>query len=386
MSIVGFKNSNIYLEGAGIKKTSITLTDSHISAIGSNCAPFAATLKEGLIIVPGFIDEHIHGANGSDTMDATQSAFTNISKSILAEGTTSFLFTTMTMDKSHIFTALKAIKEYLKQRNEGAIPLGIHLEGPFISKCFSGAQNPNFVLPQDTDLLHEMITASGNNIKIVTFSYDVNNNSFLDELLNNNIIPSIGHTDCCAEDALTGFEKGIKMGTHVFNAMKGIHHRDIGTSGALLLNKKPYCELICDLHHISENAIRLIYKCKGKNKIILVTDSMEAKYLPDGEYTLGGNTVYAHNGIATLSDGTLAGSVLKMNEAIRNIKTILNISLEEAIDMATITPAKNLGFHRKKGSIRIGKDADFAIIDKDINVIATIVGGEIRYMKGDIFI
>lgn len=379
----GLKNSYIYVENKGIIKTNIIVENGLIKSFEKN--DNSKELKDGLILIPGFIDEHTHGANHSDSMNGDFKSLDNISKSILQEGTTSFLFTTMTMKKDIILNALKGIKEYIENKKYYSIPLGIHLEGPFISEEFKGAQNKEDILPLDTNILQEFIEVSNHHIKEITFSYKKDKLDFLNAILKEGIVPSLGHTNDTFEEANDGIKHGIKVGTHTYNAMKGIHHRDIGTVGALMLNDNVSCELICDLHHVCKEAIELLYRLKGKDNIILITDSMEAKYLENGTYSLGGNAVYVKNGVATLKDGTLAGSVLKMNEAVRNIKNCLNISLETAIDMASKNPALNLNVYDKIGSIKENKQANFVVIDKDLNVYATIVNGILLYQKEEIF-
>lgn len=378
--IKGFKNSKMMIFGKGIVKTSLLIDNGKIAKIGDDIdCEGLIELPDNLIVAPGFIDEHIHGANGSDAMDANRDSLANIAKSLPREGTTSFLFTTMTMNKNAILAALSEISNYMDNPSNGAKPLGIHLEGPFISKEFKGAQNENDILPLDSNALKEFYSASGNHIKEMTYSYKNGHDDFLEFALKKGIALSLGHTNDTCEEAKRAFSKGTRITTHTFNAMKGIHHRDIGTAGAALLDDTVSCELIADLYHVSEDAIRLLYKCKGKEGITLITDSMEAKYLPDGEYQLGGNPVFVKDGTARLKDGTLAGSILKLNEGIRNIKNVLGISLEDAVYMATANPAKNLLVYDKIGSIEIGKDADFAIIDEDVNIFETISKGESVY-------
>lgn len=369
---------NIYLYGEGIKKTSVTLSGGRIEKIGACLEEGFMTLPEKLILIPAFIDEHTHGANGGDSMYADYQAYLKIASAIPREGTASFLFTTMTMSKDKILSALNAINGYIKSPSVGAQPLGVHLEGPFISEKFAGAQNTSDILKPDEKILQEFLTAC-DKIKLITLTYKPQYKDFLEKIISLGITPSLGHTDCTAAEAKEAIENGIRCATHTFNAMSGIHHRDIGAAGELLLSDNVNCEVICDLKHVSEDAIKLLYKCKGKDRIILITDSMEAKYLPDGKYKLGGNDVYVKGDEARLENGTLAGSVLKMNEAVRNIKNVLGISLEEAVDMATVNPAKNIGIFDAKGGIAAGKDADFAVIDEDINVYKTIANGQIIY-------
>ncbi len=379
----GFRNCNIDLEKYGIQKTSLLIQNDRIHGIGDSLKEEKdlLTLPEGLIVVPGFIDEHIHGANGSDAMDAKEESLANISASLVREGTTSFLYTTMTMEKTRIIKALSTIDSYLKKQSYVAEPLGIHLEGPFIAKAFKGAQNEEDILPLSVSDLNDFMKASGNRIREITYSYQRGHDDFLTYCKDHQIRLSLGHTDDGAELANEAFYKGTHLVTHMYNAMKGIHHRDVGSAGEALIHDEVYCELICDLHHVSEDAIRLLYKCKGKDRIILITDSMEAKYLPDGQYELGGNPVYVKDGTARLKDGTLAGSILKLNEGVRNIRRVLGLALEDAVNMASINPARNLGIEKDYGSIREGKKADFTVIDEDINVRMVIKNGVIVYRK-----
>ena len=373
----GFKNSNIYIEGKGIIKSNLQIKDKKFFSF--DYLEELDELDDKYIIVPGFIDEHIHGSNNSDTMDATKTALDNISTSIIKEGVTSFLATTMTMKKEKILSSLENIANY--NNENGANLLGIHLEGPFISTNFSGAQNKDEIIKPTKELLKEYINKSKNKIKIVTLAPENCNEEIYQILKDNNIVISAGHTNATAKEIKDAINHGLSLTTHTYNAMKGIHHREIGTVGAALLYDELASELICDLHHVSEDAIRLLYKNKPKDKLILITDSMEAKFLNDGNYSLGGRPVIVKNGTARLENDTLAGSILHMNDAIRNLMKVCNTTLEEAIDKATINPAINLKIANNKGSINIGKDADFVIIDKDLNIYRTYVNGKLIYKK-----
>ena len=375
----GFRNANIYIEGKGIIKSSIQIENGKIKSFEDDVS--LKELPDNLIIVPGFIDEHMHGANGSDAMYPHEKDIFNISRSITQDGVTSFLATTMTMPEEEIIESLKNIAKCMDLKNNGANILGIHLEGPFISKMYSGAQAKEAIKSPDVELMNKFYEASNHKIRIVTFAYEENGRDLLRYLINNKIVASMGHTNCSANIAIEGIKNGISCSTHTFNAMKGIHHRDIGTVGAAMISNDVYCEIICDLHHVSEDAIKLLYLTKGLEKIILITDSMEARFLSDGQYKLGGQDVFVSNGKALLKNGTLAGSILHMNDAIRNIKNILNLKLEDAIDLATKNPAKNLKIYDKKGSINIGKDADLAIVDRDLNIYKTFVNGIEVYSK-----
>ena len=383
MSII--RNSNVYLENKGIVKTSLRIENGVIVEIGDNIVlDDAITLPEKMILVPGFIDEHTHGANGADAMDCKRESLHTIAKAILKEGTTSLLFTTMTMEKKRILSSLSTIREYLSSQDPScAEGLGVHLEGPFISPVFCGAQNKEDILNLNADDLNDFIIASGDTIKEMTFSYKANHDDFIKKAEEHHIALSLGHTDDTYQEAKEAFDKGVRLTTHTYNAMRGFHHREAGTVGALMLDDRVSSELILDLHHVCRESAQILFRMKGKDHIILITDSMEAKYLKDGQYELGGNPVYVKDGTARLIDGTLAGSILKMNDAVRNAKDVFSLSLTDAIDLATINPARNLGVDDRLGSIRVGKRADFALIDEDVNVYQTFRNGECVYRKGE---
>jgi len=381
--IKGFKNVNVYVEGLGIVKKSVIVKDGKIEKIIDNCdCPELITLSDDKIVVPGFIDKHVHGGNNSDGMYSSLEDAKNISKTIASEGVTAYLITTMTQSKENITAALVNAKDFINSYNyEGAKPIGIHLEGPFISKKFKGAQIESCIVPCDVNVFKDYQEASGNNIKQVTLAYEENGKELVNYLRDNNIIASLGHTDATCDQALEGVKEGITSFTHTYNAMKPLHHREAGVVGAALLADEAYCEMICDLIHLNKNAIKVLYKAKGKEKLIAITDGIEAKHLPDGEYQLGGQPVYVKNGEARLIDGTLAGSTLLMNKGLKNIKEVLELSLEDTINFATKNPALNLGVYDSKGSIKEGKDADFAVIDKDFNVYMTVCEGNVVFEK-----
>ena len=381
--IKGFKNVNVLIENEGIVKKTILVENGKITKILDECdCEELITLDDSKIVVPGFIDKHVHGGNNSDGMYSSLEDAKNIAKTIAAEGVTSYLITTMTQSKENITAALVNAKEYIETYNyEGAKPIGVHLEGPFISTQYNGAQIESCIVPCDVAKFKEYQEASGNNILQVTLAYEENGKELVNYLRDNKIVASLGHTDATCDQALEGVKEGITSFTHTYNAMKPLHHREAGVVGAALLADEAYCEMICDLIHLNKNAIKVLYKAKGKDKLIAITDGIEAKHLPDGEYQLGGQPVYVKNGEARLIDGTLAGSTLLMNTGLRNIKNVLELSLEDTINMATKNPAINLGIYDTKGSIKEGKDADFAVIDNDFNVYMTVVEGNVVFNK-----
>lgn len=376
----GFKNTNIYVAGKGIIKTNLEIKDGKFASF--NETSDAIELDEKYIVVPGFIDRHIHGANNSDSMYPTLEDIRNIAKTVASEGVSTFLPTTMTQTIENISKALENIANYIENENDkGAYVLGVHLEGPFISKKHKGAQVESCIIPCSVETFKIFEKASHGYIKEVTMAYEENGKELANYLYNNHIVASIGHTDATCEQVIEASKNGVTSATHTYNAMKGLHHREAGTVGGVFLCDNIYSELICDLVHVSKEAIQVLYKNKGQDKITLITDGIEAKHLPDGKYKLGGQDVYVKGKEARLADGTLAGSTLKMNDAIKNMQNVIGLSMEKAIDLATINPARVLGIDKNKGSIAIGKDADYAIIDKDYNVYMTVANGKVVFNK-----
>ncbi|APF26018.1 N-acetylglucosamine-6-phosphate deacetylase [Clostridium sporogenes] len=332
----------------------------------------------GLYISPGFIDVHIHGSGGKDAMDGEIESIKVISNTIAKRGVTSFLPTTMTMAKEHIYKALDVIEQAMNMDLGGAKVLGAHLEGPFINPKYKGAQKVDFIKNPSFDF----IKGYENVIKIITLAPEKDENfKFLKYIKENtDIVLSIGHSDATYEQAMAAIDNGISRATHTFNAMTPLNHRKPGIIGAIM-NTDISCELIADNIHVHKGAVNVLTKIKGKDKIILITDSMRAGCMNNGIWELGGQKVIVKNGSARLEDDTLAGSILTLDNAIKNMKNNIDASLCEIISMVTINPAKDINIYDKKGSIKKGKDADIAIFDKDINISMTIVEGNIVYQK-----
>lgn len=380
----GFKNVNVYVENEGIIKRDVAIENGKIAEIGLNLdITEVFPCKEDCVVLPGFIDEHIHGANGADAMDGSEKALSTISEAIAAEGTTSYLATTMTQSVQNVKAALSAVKRYRENNvDSGARLIGVHLEGPFISEKHVGAQPLTYLSEPKIDVFDEYYKASGNSIKIVTLAPEEPNAELLiTDLVKKGVHPSAGHTDAGYNDVKAAMEIGLDCITHTYNAQRGVHHREIGTVGAALLEDGLYAEAICDLVHLSAPAVKLLIKNKPKDKLILITDSMRAKYLPDGESELGGQKVFVKNGEARLENGALAGSILKMNDAIKNLVLKLGVPFTDAVDYATANPAKHLNLFNETGSIKKGKRADFCVLSEEFDVMLTVRDGKIIYKK-----
>ena len=380
MKIKGFKNSLILTE-KGLIKTNLIIKDGIIDFIGEIEANDLIELDENKIIIPGFIDQHIHGLGGYDVIDGKVEAIEKIASELPKEGVTAFLPTTTTEEIEVINKSLKCINEYINKDNkDGSLVLGIHLEGPFISNDYLGAQLPEYVLKPNKENFKVFEKNSNNNIKLVTLAPE-EDVDLIQYLKSKNIVVSIGHSSANYEDVKLAISKGVSCLTHTFNGMKGIHHREIGTAGSALLFDELYCEVICDGIHVSNPALKLLFKNKPTDKVILISDSVRMKNLNNGIYYDGKQKVILKNNEARLENGVLVGSVLKINEAVRNIIKYTGVDFSTAIKYATINPATNLGVDHLMGSIKEGKLANLVVVDKDINVYLTIRNGNIIYQK-----
>ncbi len=327
---------------------------------------------KGAYLSAGFIDIHIHGSNGADVMDATYSSLETISNSLIKTGVTSFLATTMTMSKDRILDALLNIKRY-KDSVSGAKILGVHLEGPFINPSKSGAQNPKYILKPNIKFIEEYLDI----IKLITLAPEIEGaREFILYLKKNypDILLSIGHSSSNYKQTKESFKWGVSHATHLFNAMNPLHHREPNIIGAVLEDDNISCDIIADNIHIHPSLFKILFKLKD-DKLILITDAMRAGCLYDGEYSLGGQRVFVKNGEARLRNGTLAGSVLKLNSALKNFKNYSNISLPKLISMVTSTPAKRLNLNL--GELKEGYPADMVLFDSNFNIIKTFIGGSL---------
>jgi N-acetylglucosamine-6-phosphate deacetylase len=384
------KGIQIYSEGKWIENGYIKIKDQKIVEVGM--AENLSLQEEFEVLdlplqykaVPGFIDVHIHGANGADTMDATREALDIMTQALPGEGTTSFLATTMTQEEKQIEKALVNAGEYIKdhQTPGKAEILGIHLEGPFVNPKKAGAQPIQYIIEPNLELFKKWEQLSGQTIKLVTLAPEQSGGLEMVRYLKaNGMIASIGHTDATYEEVLNAIETGANHVTHLYNQMRGLHHREPGVVGAAFLKEEIKAELIVDGVHVHPEMVKLAYKQKGKTGLILITDSMRAKCLKNGHYDLGGQDVTVQNGKAVLSDGTLAGSILKLGKGVKNIMAFTGCELEDAVEMAAVNPAKQLNVFDRKGTISEGKDADLVILDENYDVYMTLCRGQVAYSK-----
>lgn len=376
-----FKNASVYAEGKGIIRTSVYFDDKIRQIGGYVAGAEEIELPENAVVLPGFIDEHIHGAGGSDAMDGNTKDLAIIAETVAKEGTTTFLATTMTQSKENILKAMRAVKEYREAAGEqGARIAGVHLEGPFIAAAHKGAQPLEYVAAPDAKTFDEYNAACGNAIKIITLAPETDGAlDFIRHIVAQGTVVSIGHTGAKYAEVKAAMAAGATNVTHTYNAQSPLHHREIGVVGSALLLEDLYCELICDTIHVSVPAMQLLVKNKRADKLALITDAMRAKGLADGVSELGGQTVYVKGGEARLADGTLAGSVLRMNRALQNMVEKVGVPLTQAVDYCTINPARTLKMENEAGSIAEGKRADFAVLNDKFDVLYTVRDGKIIY-------
>ncbi len=379
-----FKNATVYVEGEGLKKCYLAFEE-RVTKISHKEKDVKGAeeilLPEEAIVLPGFIDQHVHGAGGSDGMDGSIKDITVIARTLAEEGTTAFLVTTMTQSPEKITAALTAVKEYMEMSpGGGSRVLGVHLEGPFIAAAYKGAQPLEYVAAPTWEVFNEYQAASGNAIKIVTLAPEVEGaKALIAHLKESGVVASIGHSGAKYEDVKEGMAYGATNVTHTYNAQSALHHREIGVVGSAMFLEELHCELIADTIHVSVPAMQLLVKNKKADKITLITDAMRAKGIPDGVSELGGQTVIVKDGEARLEDGTLAGSVLKMNRALQNMVEKVGVPFTKAVDFATINPARTLKIDGEAGSIAVGKRADFVVLNANYDVLMTIRGGKIIY-------
>ena len=333
---------------------------------------------KGMYVSPGLIDIHVHGSCNCDVMDKSVDAIKTIGNGIKENGVTSFLTTTMTMSKEDIHEALDTIRESMNIKYNGAQILGAHLEGPFINNKYKGAQSDEFIQVPNFPFIEDYVDI----IKIISYAPEVDKNfNFTKEVKEKtDITLSIAHTNATYEEAISAIKLGASNITHLFNAMTPLNHREMGVVGAALTSNV-YCEIICDNIHINPALFQFVLNNKGKDKVILITDCMRAGCMPDGKYDLGGQDVFVKDGAARLAAGNLAGSVLNLNKAVYNFMKKTNLSLNEAINLASLNPAKSINMDDRKGSLEINKDADIAIFNDEMDCYMTVLQGEIIFNK-----
>ncbi len=335
----------------------------------------------GLIAVPGLIDIHIHGAGGSDSLDGTGNALANISRTLAQVGTTSFL-STMVVNPGGKNQHLKAATECTGKYLGGAELLGIYIEGPFINIEKRGGIVPESIAAPSAGILDEILNETGDALKIMCVAPEIpGNERIIRQLRDAGIIAAFGHSDAGYEETRKGFSMGINHVTHLFNAMRPLHHREPGPLAAIFEEPGINTELIVDSHHVHPSLVRMAWKLRNKSEIACITDGISGMGLPEGTYTYNKKQYTSKDGLARYLDGTLIGSTMSLLNIVRNFIDFTGAGFKEAIDTVTVNPARILGIGNRKGSIQNGKDADIVLIDPSFDVQYTIIAGNTVYRK-----
>jgi N-acetylglucosamine-6-phosphate deacetylase len=360
------------ISGAGI-----LIRDGEIETIGARAD---LTLPSGAqevraqdsTAIPGFIDVHIHGAGGRDVMEGNEDALGTVTAKLAQFGTTSILATTITADADDTCRAVEGISGYIGTQHETNSPraeiLGIHFEGPFLSKERRGVHPTEFLQLPSAEFLQRLIHASSGNARILTIAPElIGAMPCIDAARSLGMVVSIGHTDATYEQARAAVAHGAHHATHVYNAMRPFTHRDPGVIGAVLTTPEVTAELIADGIHVDEIAMKVLLQAKGADGVILISDGVSATGMPDGKYMLGGLEVTVNGGVCRNAEGKLAGSTLTLDRSLRNVVK-LGVPLAAAVQMLTLNPAMLLGIEFKKGALRSGADADIVLLNDSLEI------------------
>lgn len=371
-----YKADYVILEDSVEKDLYIEVEDGKVKSLSKN-EPEDYEHLEG-ILAPGLVDTHIHGYKNKDIMNAEKGALNVISEGLLECGVTSFLPTTLTDTTERLNDAVKVVGDEYKDV-KGAKVRGIFLEGPFFTEKYKGAQNEKYMSDPDIEKLKKWKELSDGLVNKIAIAPERNGvKDFIKKANAMGVKVALGHSDASYEEAMDAVDTGANIFVHTFNGMSGLHHRLPGMVGAAM-NSNAYSELICDGHHVNPAAAEILINKKGYDRIALITDCMMAGGMPNGDYMLGEFPVKVENGTARLKSGSLAGSILKLKEAVKNVVDWDIVDVFEAVQMASLMPAKSVDIDDVCGKIKVGYDADFILLDDDLNLKATFLNGEKRY-------
>jgi len=370
------KNGNVFCNDGIFRKTDIEVTCNTISAIGEKLPGTGQEIVDAAdhYVVPGLVDVHMHGAMGADFSDGTVDAIRDIAKYQLENGVTSFLGTTMTLPEKQLHDICAVSREFINaDLPDQAVIRGIHLEGPFIGFERRGAQNAAYIVPPDILMFKRFNEASGDSVKIIVAAPEVEGCIDFIRAASKECAVSLAHSSAGYDMASKGFAAGANHVTHLFNGMDPFNHREPGIAGAAF-DSGAYVELISDGVHIHPSVVRAVFKLFGSDRVCLISDSMRACGLEDGQYDLGGQSVTVAGRTATIENGSLAGSVTPLTDCLRRAVEF-GVPLADALKAATVTPAKSAGIDHDIGSISIGKRADILIMNKELQLKHVIFNG-----------
>lgn len=373
------KSGFIFGETGKFRTGDIEITDNKITRISFDSEEQKVNENEidasGMYVIPGLVDIHMHGCDGVDFCDATDDVFRKIEEYQLKHGITNVFPATMTVSVEELREIFRAAGEY-NERSKNVLS-GITMEGPFISNNKKGAQNGKYIQKPDVNLYREMQSLCKGLISQVAVAPEEDTDLRFILETSKEVVVSVAHTTADYEMAEKAFSSGATHVTHLFNGMNLFSHREPGVIGAAFDNKEVFVELICDGVHIHPSMVRVVFELFGAKRICMISDSMRATGMRDGEYTLGGQKVVVQNNIATLEDGTIAGGICNLYQCLKKAVLEMEIPLEEAILSCTKTPAKSLGVDDKYGVLAEGRNADILILDKNLDIRYVIKNGVI---------
>ncbi|MEQ8674293.1 MAG: N-acetylglucosamine-6-phosphate deacetylase [Aggregatilineales bacterium] len=378
------KNARIITSTQTLESGWLLCEDGKIVSIDSGDTPseFNGEIIDagGKTLLPGFIDLHVHGAKNHEAMDATPEALATMGRFYAQHGVTGYLATTWTDNRERITAALRNIANCVDTQADGATLLGAHLEGPYLNAEKGGAQNNTYIRRADKDEAQTFLDL--NIIKLLAIAPEFPENHWLIEACaKRGITVSAAHTSATYEDIRHAVDLGLSQSTHTFNAQTSLHHREPGTVGAVLTMPQIRCELIADNVHVHPAVMNLLYRAKGAEGVILISDAVRSAGMPDGDYPIDDRTITVKEGVARLPDGTLAGSTLTMDRALYNFQHATGETLDQLWRSTSLNAAQAIGIADKTGSLEIGKTADLVLIDENIIPHVTIANGRIIYRK-----
>lgn len=374
-------NGKIILPNRMVEGSALLFADRILDIVEAQAVPADAEVIDagGCYVLPGLIDMHIHGYLGEDASDGSFEGLQTIARGIVQNGVTGFLPTTMTVSYDALRAAFSQIRRAVEQNRSpawgGALVLGLNAEGPFINPSRKGAQAGENIRPGDAAFLEEYMDI----LRVFTIAPEMPGNMDCVRAMADRVLISMGHTDASYAQAMEAIEAGVRHVTHLFNAQTPLRHRDPGVVGAALSDDRVSCELIADMFHVHSGLFDMVARLK-RDRLVLITDCTRAGGMADGEYTLGGQPIFVRGIECRLKDGTIAGSVLRLNQAVNNMRRHCSLPLWEIVNMASLNPARRIGLDAAKGSLEPGKDADIVLCDEDINVKATLIAGQPVYI------
>ncbi|MGI6149045.1 MAG: N-acetylglucosamine-6-phosphate deacetylase [Firmicutes bacterium] len=352
--------------------------DSQLLLKAADRSVFQIIDAQGGYIAPGLIDIHIHGSAGVDLMDGTEEALRTMARYCASSGTVGFLPSTVTASREKTRRVAEVAAGFPRQPDEAAV-LGVHLEGPYINETYKGAQYGPEIREADLAELQSLYEILGEKMRLVTLAPETPGAlAAIDWLVERDIAVAVGHSNATYEEASAAIQRGANHATHLYNGMRGLHHREPGVVGAFLAEPDAYVQLIADMIHVHPGAIRVALNCKPLERVILITDAVQATGLADGEYVLGDQRIFVKDGAARLAEGNLAGSTLTLLKAVKNMIEVLGVPMADAFRMASRNPAEAVGL-TDKGWIREGCDADLLVLSPDLDLQMTIIDGAIAY-------